>query len=206
VCFDVFDSVNQSKLPKILPCQHTYCVECIKNLIHCSSERSFNCPQCKYKIDNVNDASSLPTSRIVLTLLEKESLNYQGYASCPSCRQIRNLEVCFECNLPLCNQCISKHFDTWKNEITQSCLLSEENLEKYKQKIDVVNPLITQNFELVQEIKSSIEDACALLIQRINTEKEILLRTVNEIKDNKLGKLIIFTLNTSTYNFIFYIF
>jgi hypothetical protein len=79
--------------------------------------------------------------------------------------------------------------------MTQSCLVSEENLEKYKQKIDVVNPLITQNFELVQEIKNSIEDACALLIQRINTEKEILLRTVNEIKDNKLGKITIFTLD-----------
>ena len=79
--------------------------------------------------------------------------------------------------------------------MTQSCLVSEENLEKYKQKIDVVNPLITQNFELVQEIKNSIEDACALLIQRINTEKEILLRTVNEIKDNKLGKINIFTLD-----------
>lgn len=66
----------------------------------------FECPQCKFKVENVKDALDLPTSRIVLTLLEKESLNYSGYASCPSCRQIRNLEVCFECNLPLCNQVI----------------------------------------------------------------------------------------------------
>ena len=49
----------------------------------------------------------------------------------------------------------------------------------------MVSPLITQNFELVQEIKTNIEDAFTLLIQRINTEKEILLKTVNEIKDNK---------------------
>ncbi len=107
VCYDVFDSVKENKLPKILPCQHTYCVECVKNLVHCSSsERCFNCPQCKFKVENLQDANSLPTSRIVLTLLEKDSLNYQGYASCPSCRQIRSLEVCFECNLPLCVQVI----------------------------------------------------------------------------------------------------
>ena len=101
---DVFDSVNQLKLPKVLPCQHTYCVQCIKSIVHCSNDKSLTCPQCKYKVANVLDANTFPNSRIVLALLEKESLNYQGYASCPCCRQIRNLEVCFECNLPLCNQ------------------------------------------------------------------------------------------------------
>lgn len=111
VCFDVFDSENVTKLPKILPCQHTYCVECIKNLMHCSTDGAINCPQCKYKIESLKDAMDLPTSRIVLTLLEKESLNYQGYASCPGCRQIRSLEVCFECNLPLCVQVIRFNFN-----------------------------------------------------------------------------------------------
>lgn len=136
VCYDMFDSVNQLKLPKILPCQHTYCVECIKNLIHCSTERNkFACPQCKFGVENLKDALELPTSRIVLSLLEKESLNFQGYASCPSCRQIRNLEVCFECNLPLCLQCITKHFDSWKHEISRNCIAAEQNLEIYKQNI-----------------------------------------------------------------------
>ena len=156
VCLDVFDGVNSSKLPKILPCQHTYCVECINHWMHCSSEKGkFDCPQCKFKIENLKDALELPTSRIVLTLLEKESLNYQGYASCPSCRQIRNLEVCFECNLPLCGhviktkqtiefilkfilfifKCISQHFDRWKIETNQQCKINEESLETYKERI-----------------------------------------------------------------------
>lgn len=105
ICYEVYDNVNQLKAPKILPCQHTYCVECIKNLVNVSTERqAFCCPQCKFKVTNLSDPTTLPTSRIVLSLLEKESFNYQGFASCPSCRQVRNLEVCFECNLPLCNQ------------------------------------------------------------------------------------------------------
>ena len=104
VCYDEFDSAKPLKLPKILPCQHTYCVECIKNMMHRGVNNEFECPQCKLKVDTLADANTLPTSRIVLALLEKESLNYNGYASCPGCRQIRNLEVCFECNLPLCVQ------------------------------------------------------------------------------------------------------
>lgn len=136
VCYDSFDNVNEQKLPKILPCQHTYCVQCIKNLMHCSSDRNkFACPQCKFGVEGVKDVRDLPTNRIVLSLLEKESLNFQGYASCPSCLQIRNLEVCFECNLPLCVQCISKHFDRWRNDMSGKFLQAEQGLEVYKQNI-----------------------------------------------------------------------
>ncbi len=136
VCMDQFDASNNLKLPKILPCQHTYCVECINNCKQCSNEPgNFECPQCKFKIEKLIDASELPTSRMVLTLLEKDSLNYQGYASCPSCRQIRNLEVCFECNLPLCIQCIGKHFEIWKNDLHSNCIACEESLENYKSRI-----------------------------------------------------------------------
>lgn len=103
VCFEPFDNVNNQKLPKILPCQHVYCVECIKNLKNISNDgRKVTCPQCQFQVEYLRDPIELPTSRMVLSLLEKDSFNYQGYASCPGCRQIRNLEVCFECSLPLC--------------------------------------------------------------------------------------------------------
>lgn len=103
VCFEPFDSVNSQKLPKILPCQHVYCLECIKNLKNISNDgKKVICPQCQFQVDNLKDPVDLPTNRMVLSLLEKDSFNYQGYASCPGCRQIRNLEVCFECSLPLC--------------------------------------------------------------------------------------------------------
>ena len=133
----------------------------------------------------MKDASDLPTSRIVLTLLEKESLNYQGYASCPCCRQIRNLEVCFECNLPLCAQCVTKHFDVWKTDTNRQCEINEQSLENYKQRVDQINPFITRNFETVQSVKTEIEEAFNVLFQRLNTEKESLLKSVNDIKDEK---------------------
>ena len=104
--------------------------------MHCSNELGiFNCPQCKFKVEDLKDAAELPTNRMVLALLEKDSLVYQGYACCPGCRQIRNLEVCFECNLPLCVQCIGKHFDAWKTGVNENCIRCEESLESYKQRI-----------------------------------------------------------------------
>jgi hypothetical protein len=64
-------------------------------MLQISKTGCIDCPQCKFKIDNLKDALDLPTSRIVLALLEKDQLNYQGYAACPCCRQIRNLEASF---------------------------------------------------------------------------------------------------------------
>ena len=141
------------------------------------------CSQCKYKLENVKDPLELPTSRIVLALLEKESLNYTGFASCPSCRQIRNLEVCFECNLPLCAPCIGKHFDAWKNDVNENCLATEQKLESLKSKIDLISPLITQNFESVEKIRTDVEEAFGELQARLSREKTTILTTLNEVKE-----------------------
>lgn len=148
-----------------------------------SSGGQFDCPSCKFKVDNLKKASDLPTSRIVLQLLEKESLNYTGYASCPSCRQIRNLEVCFECNLPLCGQCVGKHFDEWKVNANQQCAINEQSLESYRQRFDQISPFITKNLDCMATITEDIEEAFRELFHRVNTEKELLLRYVNEVKD-----------------------
>jgi hypothetical protein len=82
-------------------------------------------------------------------------------------------------------KCVNKHFEVWKNDISSQCMKTEENLEFYKNRLDNINALVSRNFESVQSIKTEIEEAHNQLIQRLNTEKDILLRSVNEIKDDK---------------------
>ncbi len=151
-----------------------------------SNHGNFDCPSCKIKMNNLKDAKYLPTSRIVLQLLENEFFNYQGHASCPECRKIRNLEVCFECNLPLCSHCIIKHFDQWKVKVNQQCAINEESLKNYLQYIDQINPYIAKNFESVASITSEIEETFRALFHRLNADKESLLLSVNEFRDENL--------------------
>jgi hypothetical protein len=54
-----------------------------------------------------------------------------------------------------------------------------------KKKTDSINPFITKNFENIQSVKDEIDQVFTLLFQRLNTEKEVLLRTINDIKDEK---------------------
>ncbi len=58
-------------------------------------------------------------------------------------------------------------------------------MEVYKARLDHINPLVARNFETVQSVKAEIEDAYNQFIQRLNTEKEMLLKSVNEIKEDK---------------------
>lgn len=183
VCYEVYDGANELKLPKILPCQHTFCVDCLIKIINASPESNqFFCPQCKYKIENEFDPFDLPTSRIVLSLLEKESLNYNGYASCPCCREVRNLEVCFECNLPLCAQCTVKHFQKWKKEVKENCVKKEQTLSDFKQKIDKISPKINNNLKNFDKMKSKVEDAYNSMFLRLVKEKQEALNRLNNVQ------------------------
>ena len=51
ICFDGFDLFQIFKTPRILPCGHTFCSDCLANLIQADS--SLKCPNCSSKILNV---------------------------------------------------------------------------------------------------------------------------------------------------------
>ena len=51
ICFDGLDLSEILKTPRILPCGHTFCSDCLANLIQANS--SLKCPNCNSKFQNV---------------------------------------------------------------------------------------------------------------------------------------------------------
>ena len=51
ICFDGFDLWNIFKIPRIISCGHSFCSECLANLVQV--DRSLKCPRCNFKIQNV---------------------------------------------------------------------------------------------------------------------------------------------------------
>ena len=85
----------------------------------------------------------------------------------------------------LCSKCIGKHFEVWKNEINEDCMRIEQNLDGQKKIIDQINPLITRNYETIQQIKEDVESTFNLIVQRLNTSKQELIESLDEIKQDK---------------------
>jgi hypothetical protein len=118
ICRDLYQAdKNSSKIPKTLPCQHTYCLECVQKwlAIATADRKPFDCPHCKQKVDtSVKNANDLPTSRLIMNLIDRGLTNFHAVANCPKCKQTKVLEVCFECSEPLCSECIKTDFVEWK--------------------------------------------------------------------------------------------
>ena len=51
---------------RVLPCQHTFCKRCLKELV--SARKELRCPECRILVDE--DIDDLPTNIFVVRLLE----------------------------------------------------------------------------------------------------------------------------------------
>ena len=64
------------KEPKILPCQHTFCLECLENAAKQNNPHTVDCPQCRkeYRIPyEKGGVRGFPENRLMKFLLEKKN-------------------------------------------------------------------------------------------------------------------------------------
>jgi len=106
LCHEVY------KRPKLLPCYHSFCEDCLAKLL---VESSITCPKCRtvYTIPS-EDTKSLPNNFFIirrlaeLTILEKVA---REEAKCDHCADKENLAMllCRDCGTLLCDYCHGYH-------------------------------------------------------------------------------------------------
>ncbi|XP_069477985.1 E3 ubiquitin-protein ligase TRIM56-like [Ambystoma mexicanum] len=101
ICSDMYKS------PKILPCLHSYCQECLGGLV---KEECLACPGCHLTV-NVNDGvSSLKTSAFIsglVGLVQSRTLKDSGDVCCSAClKTLPATARCLDCASFLCQTCI----------------------------------------------------------------------------------------------------
>ncbi|VDI26413.1 Hypothetical predicted protein [Mytilus galloprovincialis] len=118
ICLETF------KVPKYLPCLHTFCESCIKTYIVSSTKKEneskgFNCPVCRTFVsyDKRSDkpetwASTLPMNHFVMSMLDKRAIQ-RSEKLCNSC-QINNdmkkaISWCTICEEAFCEHCAKCH-------------------------------------------------------------------------------------------------
>lgn len=106
-------------------------------------------------------------------------------ALCNKCSRMSALEVCFECNLPLCRNCIVKHFEAWKNQRTSQCFEAENELETYKKRIETFSPVFNKNLDTVKQIEDQIEEVFKLITAKLAQEKKELIESLVDVKKDK---------------------
>ncbi|XP_042223120.1 uncharacterized protein LOC121867292 isoform X2 [Homarus americanus] len=69
---DVCDTsyLTEGHRPRALPCGHSVCTSCIKNLI---KGKMVTCPQCRYKVQGVQTAEEIPANFALIHMLEENA-------------------------------------------------------------------------------------------------------------------------------------
>ena len=101
--------------PKILPCLHYYCKECVRQLaLQAGTNRPFACPECRRGIDlPQNDPDQLPTAFFVNRMKElrtkMEKAHGKVEAMCELCSGAKVEAFCRQCAEFICSDCVRSH-------------------------------------------------------------------------------------------------
>ena len=124
---------NVMRNPKIAPCLHTFCCECLKEVARSRPyQMAIACPLCQYDIRKPegNQFDSLPSNFYITRLLDLLIAKRRHYpdASCGNCQKKLMLSAfCFACDTFMCEECFSAH-----NVITRSNGHRTVSLGKFK--------------------------------------------------------------------------
>ncbi|XP_076439716.1 putative E3 ubiquitin-protein ligase MID2 [Babylonia areolata] len=106
VCMDEFHD------PRLLPCHHTMCSDCIQRLLLSSSSgRMFRCPQCRRDVCVPRGGiTELPVNFFVRSL-QDELGDEVDVGPCQICRRstVASQFRCIDCDLDICRFCIHEH-------------------------------------------------------------------------------------------------
>ena len=116
ICLELF------KNAKALPCQHSFCLECIQQLPLDKREDKYYiaCPSCRHptEVPEAGGVDALPVAFVLNNLIEIHQLSRQVPKDqdmvCDNCQKKDASGYCKQCSAWLCDECVSFH-KRWKN-------------------------------------------------------------------------------------------
>ena len=100
--------LERYKNPKILPCHHSYCEQCLVNLK--GQRDGIKCPNCRQR-HLVSNIQQLPPSMIINCVIDivEEQERQQGDGTCHGCQENPSTNRCVDCAMDLCTTCTRVH-------------------------------------------------------------------------------------------------
>ena len=101
--------------PKILPCLHYYCKECVRQLaLRAGTNRPFACPECRRgTVLPQNDPDQLPTAFFVNRMKELRTKMEKAHGKvetmCELCSGAKVEAFCRQCAEFICSDCVRSH-------------------------------------------------------------------------------------------------
>ncbi|KAM7345359.1 tripartite motif containing protein thin isoform 5-T6 [Cochliomyia hominivorax] len=199
VCLDRY------RIPKLLPCQHSFCMEpCMEGLVD-YVRRQVKCPECRaeHRIP-YNGVQAFPTNVTLQRFLElhieitgelPDPTSGQIMERCGVCSEKAYLQPCAHCEKKICDDCKSAHMDILRREITRFNSQIRRSLHRLQDSLALIekNMVCLQTNcvstseeidEIYRRITKAIKDRADHLKGEIDRYLTIELRNLNTLKEN----------------------
>ncbi|XP_032591106.1 RING finger protein nhl-1 isoform X6 [Drosophila grimshawi] len=199
VCLDRY------RIPKLLPCQHSFCMEpCMEGLVD-YVRRQVKCPECRaeHRIP-YNGVQAFPTNVTLQRFLElhieitgelPDPTSGQIMERCGVCSEKAYLSHCAHCEKKICEDCKSAHMDILRREITRFNSQIRRSLHRLQDSLAIIEKNTTslqtnaisvtdEIDEIYRRITKAIKDRSDGLKGEIDRYLAVELRNLTTLKEN----------------------
>ncbi|KAF7632422.1 RING-type domain-containing protein [Meloidogyne graminicola] len=129
--------LDRYKQPKLLQCQHTFCLSCLENYVESNGGRpQVKCPECRFEHLLPLDGGGVHSLQNNLTLLSFLEIHMEASSEvnaeeinkyiqrfnmerCRVCEEKSELELCVHCERKCCSECRNSHLDMLKRDLNR---------------------------------------------------------------------------------------
>ena len=180
VCFE-FYTENGDHVPRLLPCHHTVCEKCIKQLLKKTAE--VNCPECRKVYKNVNNVQEFQQNKYILSHIREKRREQQEKAAVKKhlCEE-HGIELYFyckdiSCKKKLCPSCLLEHMNHHFIPLDQYC---EEQRGKLMTDIEILTNNLLCNQQQLLKTKHKINADCEASVECARDKKNEYINVIEE--------------------------
>ncbi len=204
VCFEEFGS--EDHVPRLLPCSHTICEDCLQELLRA---HSVVCPECRKKHAAHNGTKSFPQNKYVFKILsalaEKSSVSPKFKRCHIHEREVSLFCKTKDCKVAICQLCLIEvhknhnvvdivqegkfrlvHLDKFISQCKESLLVADADLtKKHANTLSLITKRKEHITAMFEKLKKSVNDDDKIAKSDIERKLALVNKNQNALKDLK---------------------
>merc|ERR1712012_1150128 len=177
--------LDRYRTPKLLPCQHSYCLDpCMEGLVD-YVKKQVKCPECRaeHRIP-YNGIQGFPTNYTLTRFLELHSeitgelpdLNADAVMSrCAVCSEKAYVSLCAHCDKKVCDTCKEAHCDILKREISRV----NNQIKRGMNRIEDALAQVERNQQQLKTLKD-LKDNLDLEVTNIRSNSDLMEKNLDD--------------------------